>query len=357
MQPQQGPDLPTFRYEMRQIYRVAGADLDPTRYGGHHAQPQRAAARAPPTTYLRLLGLCDPDRRRRLRSGQPALSPRTRDPDAAQVSPRVLHRVPPPPAVRRPPSSRRRSLRIRSTGRRCFRCWRRVRPKFAPAPLRRHRRRRPLDAQPQRPAAPGGERAALRRRTKARAGGGLLDLVRPRTGHLPQSRRPLRQGRHRSPPASRSAGSSPWPRRRSWASPPGIPWAITAPINFIGMYQKEQSAFTRPALGFEAARQSHRRASTPSCTSSRRASRSFLNKLTSKPATAPSLFDVNAEFAFTKPDPNRAARRFSRSSRRRRASTSRCASRPGNSAAGRSRPTDSRISGLAAGSIPPTRWR
>jgi hypothetical protein len=30
VQPQQGPLLPTFRYEMRQVYRVAGADLDPT---------------------------------------------------------------------------------------------------------------------------------------------------------------------------------------------------------------------------------------------------------------------------------------------------------------------------------------
>ena len=30
MQPQQGPEALTFRYEMRQIYRVAGADLDPS---------------------------------------------------------------------------------------------------------------------------------------------------------------------------------------------------------------------------------------------------------------------------------------------------------------------------------------
>ncbi len=86
-------------------------------------------------------------------------------------------------------------------------------------------------------------------------------------------------------------------------------------INLIGMYQREQSAFTRPALGFEASANLVGGINTelhfkPSGITS------FLNKLVSKQATAPSLLDVNAEFAFTKPDPNRSARRTSRSSRR-----------------------------------------
>ena len=50
--------------------------------------------------------------------------------------------------------------------------------------------------------------------------------------------------------------------------------------------------------------------STLSCTSSPRGITSFLNKLISKPSTAPSLLDLNAELAFTKPDPNQSGEAF-----------------------------------------------
>ncbi len=80
-------------------------------------------------------------------------------------------------------------------------------------------------------------------------------------------------------------------------------------INLIGMYQKEQSAFTRPALGFEASANLVGGINTelhfkPSGITS------FLNKLVSKKSTAPSLLDVNAELAFTKPDPNQSGEAF-----------------------------------------------
>ena len=81
-------------------------------------------------------------------------------------------------------------------------------------------------------------------------------------------------------------------------------------INLIGMYQREQSAFTRPALGFEASANLIGGVNTelhfkPTWVTS------FLNKLVTKQAsTAPSLFDVNAEFAFTKPDPNRSGQAY-----------------------------------------------
>ena len=86
------------------------------------------------------------------------------------------------------------------------------------------------------------------------------------------------------------------------------------------MYQQEQSAFTRPALGFEASANLIGGVNTelhfkPTWVNS------FLNKLVTKEASAPSLFDVNAELAFTKPDPNRSGRRISRNSRATRAST------------------------------------
>ena len=80
-------------------------------------------------------------------------------------------------------------------------------------------------------------------------------------------------------------------------------------INLIGMYQREQSAFTRPALGFEASANLIGGVNTelhfkPTWVNS------FLNKLVTKEASAPSLFDVNAEFAFTKPDPNRSGQAY-----------------------------------------------
>jgi len=80
-------------------------------------------------------------------------------------------------------------------------------------------------------------------------------------------------------------------------------------INLIGMYQKEQSAFTRPALGFEAAANLIGGINTelhfkPAAVTS------VLNKLVTKRSTAPSLLDLNAEFAFTKPDPNRSGEAF-----------------------------------------------
>ncbi len=80
-------------------------------------------------------------------------------------------------------------------------------------------------------------------------------------------------------------------------------------INLIGMYQKEQSAFTRPALGFEASANLVGGINTelhfkPTGITS------FLNKLVSKPSSAPSLLDVNAEFAFTKPDPNQSGEAY-----------------------------------------------
>ena len=87
VEPQREPDAATFRYEMRQIYRVAGADLDrPSLAGQHHPQSLRAAGqRGGPRPTSSLLGLAVPtdqdvfDRENRL-------FPRSRDPEAATGS-------------------------------------------------------------------------------------------------------------------------------------------------------------------------------------------------------------------------------------------------------------------------------
>ena len=80
-------------------------------------------------------------------------------------------------------------------------------------------------------------------------------------------------------------------------------------INLIGLYQREQSAFTRPALGFEASANLIGGVNTELHFKPRWVN-SFLNKLVTKEVSAPSLFDVNAELAFTKPDPNRSGQAY-----------------------------------------------
>lgn len=84
VEPRRGPDVPTFRYEMRQVYRIAGTDLDRSslQVAITVNQSERPLGGAP--TYLAQLGLAvssdphvlDVDNR---------LFPRTRDPGAAAV--------------------------------------------------------------------------------------------------------------------------------------------------------------------------------------------------------------------------------------------------------------------------------
>jgi hypothetical protein len=80
-------------------------------------------------------------------------------------------------------------------------------------------------------------------------------------------------------------------------------------INLMGIYQVEQSAFNRPQLGFEA--QAHMVGGITTDLRFRpEAVTRFLNHLTSTPATAPSRLDVNAELALTRPDPSRSGQAY-----------------------------------------------
>ncbi len=80
-------------------------------------------------------------------------------------------------------------------------------------------------------------------------------------------------------------------------------------LNFVGLYQSEATAFTRPPVGFEptasligGVRGDFR---VPARTFT-----SWLNSITSAPATAPSYLDINGEFAFTRPSANRSGDAF-----------------------------------------------
>lgn len=83
----------------------------------------------------------------------------------------------------------------------------------------------------------------------------------------------------------------------------------TGGINLMGIYQVEQSAFNRPQLGFEAAAHMVGGISTDLRFKPAGVTR-LLNSLTSSPATAPSRLDFNAEVALTRPDPNRSGQAY-----------------------------------------------
>ena len=80
-------------------------------------------------------------------------------------------------------------------------------------------------------------------------------------------------------------------------------------VNLIGMYQRESSAFNRPPLGFEATANLITGINTELRFRSQGLSR-LLSGITSRPATAPSTLALNAEFALTKPDPNRSGQAY-----------------------------------------------
>lgn len=80
-------------------------------------------------------------------------------------------------------------------------------------------------------------------------------------------------------------------------------------VSLIGIYQAEQSAYNRPVLGFEATSNLVGGVTTDLHFKPQAVTR-FLNKLTSAPATALSRLDLNAEVAFTRPNQNRAGQAY-----------------------------------------------
>ncbi len=311
VQPQQGPSLPTFRYEMRQVYRVAGADLDPSSLlvGITLNRSERPLA-GNAETYLQQLGLAVPsdatvfDRTNRL-------FPRQQDTDASQVV-RESYIVFPSLQPFADPA------------------------RLTPAEASDSLYRTPLFLLlSQGPPA----KFAVRLQYNATGGGDRSTLtlnalqLRENSEQLYVAGRKLVRGVDYSisydvgqvtflnPDALFGTGSAQVTARFEEqglfaVAPTSILGMATryslgdrGAINLIGLYQREQSAFTRPALGFEASANLIGGVNTelhfkPTWVNS------FLNKLVTKEASAPSLFDVNAEFAFTKPDPNRSGQAY-----------------------------------------------
>ncbi len=311
VQPQQGPSLPTFRHEMRQVYRVAGADLEAASLQvavtlNRSERPIGGTAE----TYLQQLGLAVPsdavvfDRTNRL-------FPRAQDPEATEVI-RESYIVFPHLQPFADPA------------------------RLTPAEVSDSLYRTPLFLLlSQGPAA----KFALRLQYDATGGGDRSSLslnalqLRDNSEQLFVGGRKLVRGVDYSisydvgqvtflnPDALFGTGSAQvtarFEERGLFAVAPTTIFGMATryslgdrgAVNLIGLYQREQSAFTRPALGFEASANLIGGVNTelhfkPSWLTG------ALNKLVTKASTAPSLLDVNAEVAFTKPDPNRSGQAY-----------------------------------------------
>ncbi len=311
VQPQQGPSLPTFRYEMRQVYRVAGADLDPsTLQVGITLNRSERPLSGNAQTYLQSLGLAVPsdaaifDRTNRL-------FPRSQDPDAAQVihDSYIIfpHLQPFADPTRLTPAEASDSL---------YRT-----PLFlllSQGPPAKFALRLQYDA------TGGGDRSTLNlntlqlRENSEQLFVGGRKLVRGVDYSISYD---VGQVTFLNPDELFGGGSAQvtarFEERGLFAVAPTTILGMATryslgergAINLIGMYQREQSAFTRPALGFEASANLIGGVNTelhfkPNWLTS------VVNKLVTKASTAPSLLDVNGELAFSKPDPNRSGQAY-----------------------------------------------
>lgn len=309
VEPKKGPEAVTFRHEMRQIYRASGADLDRGSLQVNLSVNRSERPLGEASTYLALLGLATAtdqnvfDRENRL-------FPRTRDPDAAEVlreSYIVFPTVTPFADPRLSPAERSDSL---------YRT-----PLYlllAQGPAARFQVRLRYNS------TGAGDRSTL-------SLGGIQ--IRDGSEQLLLGGRRLERGvdytisydlgqvTFLNPDAlfGSSAGqiTARFEEQGLFAVAPttilGLATSYSlgevGAINLIGMYQREQSAFNRPPLGFEASANLIGGINTalrfrPSAVSR------FLSGLTTRPAVAPSLLDVNAEFAFTKPDQNRSGQAY-----------------------------------------------
>jgi hypothetical protein len=309
VEPKKGPEAVTFRHEMRQIYRAAGADLDPGSLQVNLSVNRSERPQGQATTYLALLGLAAAtdqnvfDRENRL-------FPRTRDPDASEVlreSYIVFPTLTPFADPRLSPAERSDSL-YRTP----------VYLLLAQGPAARFQVRLRYNS------SGAGDRSSLSL--------GALQ-IRDGSEQLMLGGRRLERGvdytisydlgqvTFLNPDAL--FGSSPgqvtarFEEQGLFAVAPttilGLATSYSlgevGAINLIGMYQREQSAFNRPPLGFEASANLIGGINTALQFKPSGVSR-LLSRLTTRPAVAPSLLEVNAEFAFTKPDQNRSGQAY-----------------------------------------------
>ncbi len=312
VQPRVDATLPTFRHEMRNVYRVAGADLDRaslqvTLSLNRSESPLRPGAAA---TYLAELGLATPNDPTDF-NVQDRLFPRTRDPSAAYTikeSYIVLPVLQPfADASRLLPTERNDSL-YRTPD---YLLYSEGPPAKFVFRLRYN-------------ASSSGDRSSLDLGALSiRDGSETLYLNGRRLEKTTDYtiNYDLGQVTFVNPDAlfGNSGGSiqARFEERGVFAVAPTQIYGLstryrlgeTGGINLIGLYQVEQSAFNRPQLGFEAQAHMVGGISTDLRFRPDGVTR-FLDKLTSSPATAPSQLDLNGELAFTRPDPNRSGQAY-----------------------------------------------
>ncbi|MFL5402744.1 MAG: cell surface protein SprA [Gemmatimonadales bacterium] len=308
--PQVGPDKETFHHEMRQVYRVAGSELDPASLQvslsvNRSERPQSGAG-----TYLSLLSLALPtdanvfDRENRL-------FPRARDPEVARVLRESYivfpHLTPFADSTRLTPEERSDSL---------YRT-----PQYlllSRGPAAKFQMRLHYDA------TGTGDRSNLSLGAfQIRDGSDQLTLAGRRLERGVDYTISYESGQVTFLNPESLFGSRPgqitarFEEQGVFAVAPttilglATSYAIgdVGALHLIGIYQREQSAFNRPPLGFEATANLIGGARTELHFKPQAINR-WLGALTTRPATAPSLLDFNGEFAFTKPDPNRSGQAY-----------------------------------------------
>jgi hypothetical protein len=309
VQPKTGPEAATFRYEMRQVYRVAGSDLDRNSLQVNLSVNRSEKPQSGAPTYLGLLGISIPtdpnlfDRDNRL-------FPRTQDADAGQVvrDSYIIypHLTPFADATRLTPSERSDSMYK------------------TPLYLLLQQTSTKFEMRLRYNSTGAGDRSTLSL--------GALQIRKNSEQLMVRGRRlergvdytisyDLGQVTFLNPDAifgnSAAQVTARFEEQGLFAIAPTTILGLSTSydlgergaINLIGMYQREQSAFNRPPLGFEASANLVGGLNTELHFKPAAVSR-FLNQLTSRPSTAPSLLDVNAEVAFTKPDPNRSGQAY-----------------------------------------------
>jgi hypothetical protein len=313
VRPRTGSQEPIFRHEMRQIYRIAGTDLD------------RASLRVklslnrserpftpPPATYLALLGIAIPtahdvfdiDNR---------LFPRTRDPNAELVVRESFiifpHLIPFADTTKLATAAERSDSLYRTPGYL-------VLGTQGPASK--------FEFRLQYEAAGGEERSSLNLNAlQVREGSESLiyngrKLERDVDYSISYE---LGQVTFLDPEVLFGSGTAQlvarFEERGIFAVAPTTILGLTTryslgdrgSVNLMGLYQQEQTAFTRPPLGFEPTA-SLIGGITADLRFQPLAVTRFLNRLTTRETNAPSVLDLNAEYAFSRPVANRIGEAF-----------------------------------------------
>jgi motility/secretion related protein SprA len=308
--PQKGPEFESFRHEMRQIYRVAGSDLDPSSLQVNLTLNRSERPLSGSATYLGLLGLAtatDPN----VLDQENRLFPRARDPEALQI----FHES--------------------------YIVFPHLRPfadstRLTPAELSDSLYKVPLELLLSQ-GPPSKYQLRLRYNSASAGDRSTLSLgalqIRDGSEQLFISGRRLARGVDYSisyelgqvtflnPDALFGTGTAQvtarFEEQTLFAVAPTTILGLTTryslgevgAVNLVGLYQRQQSAFNRPPLGFEATANLIGGVTTELHFKPQAVSR-FLGHLTSSPTAAPSLLDFNGEFAMTRPDPNRSGQAY-----------------------------------------------